>query len=220
MNRCRVPAVMPSGSTAHRKDAAMRTPTSSSARLRLRLLAPLAVAAVAATACGGSSGGQAQVAAQPSAASSASDNSAAGGYGYSVPTGAATASGASAGAATVQTTSAALGTFLTDAKGKTLYLFEKDKGSTSTCNDACASVWPPLLSGGTPQAKGSADASKLGTTKRADGSTQVTYAGHPLYYYAPDTAAGDTKGEGVDSFGAEWYVVSPAGSKVEAEGRS
>lgn len=185
-----------------------------------RLLVPLAVAAVTATACGGSSGGnEAQVATQPSSATSSSTgSSAAGGYGYGYgPTD--TSSGAAAsGAATVQAKSGDLGTYLTDASGRTLYLFEKDSGSDSTCYDACAQVWPALLTDGNAQAGSGADASKLGTTKRKDGKTQVTYAGHPLYYYAPDTQPGDTKGEGIDSFGAEWYVVSPAGSKVEDEG--
>lgn len=184
----------------------------------VRLLVPLAVAAVTATACGGSSGGssQAQVATQPSSGtSSSSDSSAVGGYGYPVG---GTSTSASTGAATVQTKSGDLGTYLTDASGKTLYLFEKDTGSTSTCSDACAQNWPPLLTTGAAHAGTGADASKLGTTKRSDGTTQVTYAGHPLYYYAADSAPGDTHGEGVDAFGAEWYVVSPAGDKVEGSG--
>ena len=125
---------------------------------------------------------------------------------------------AAGGAATVKTRHGKLGTFLVDAKGKTLYLFEKDKTKKSTCSGACATAWPPLLTTGAAKAAGSAKASLLGTTKRSDGTTQVTYKGHPLYFFIQDKKAGDTKGEGVNGFGAEWYVLSAAGKKIEKEG--
>ncbi|WP_028060282.1 COG4315 family predicted lipoprotein [Candidatus Solirubrobacter pratensis] len=119
--------------------------------------------------------------------------------------------------ATVKTRHGQLGTFLVGPNGRTLYLFEKDKTKKSTCSGACAKAWPPLLTTGKPKASGSAKASLLGTTKRSDGTTQVTYKGHPLYYFIQDTKAGQTKGQGIDGFGAEWYVLSPSGKKIEGK---
>jgi predicted lipoprotein with Yx(FWY)xxD motif len=110
-----------------------------------------------------------------------------------------------------------LGKILVDSKGRTLYLFEKDKGPTSTCSGACASTWPPFTTNGQPKAGSGVTASMLGTTKRSDGTTEVTYNGHPLYYYAGDSNPGDTNGQNLDQFGAEWYVLSPAGKKVEGK---
>jgi predicted lipoprotein with Yx(FWY)xxD motif len=107
----------------------------------------------------------------------------------------------------------ALGSFLVDDKGMTLYLFTKDTPNTSNCYDKCATSWPPLLTTGNPVAGEGVDASKLGTTKRTDGAVQVTYNGWPLYYFAKDKAAGDVTGQNV---GSVWFVVSPAGDKVEA----
>jgi predicted lipoprotein with Yx(FWY)xxD motif len=118
-------------------------------------------------------------------------------------------------AATVKTRHGKLGTFLVDSKGRTLYLFEKDKTSKSKCSGDCATAWPPLLSSSKPKASGGAKASLLSTSKRSDGTRQVTYNGHPLYYFVQDKKAGDTKGEGVDGFGAEWYAVSSAGKKID-----
>jgi len=126
------------------------------------------------------------------------------------------ATGSAAGsAATVKTRHGKLGTFLVGTNGRTLYLFEKDKTKKSTCADACATAWPPLLTTGKPNAAGKAKASLIGTTKRADGKTQVTYKGHPVYYFVQDKKPGDTKGQGVDGFGAEWYVMSPSGKKID-----
>jgi predicted lipoprotein with Yx(FWY)xxD motif len=104
---------------------------------------------------------------------------------------------------------------LVDRSGLTLYLFEADTGTTSTCTGACASAWPPVTTEGDPTASGAAKAGMLGTTQRDDGSTQVTYAGHPLYRYGGDSAPGDTNGAGSDAFGAEWYPVAPSGESVE-----
>jgi predicted lipoprotein with Yx(FWY)xxD motif len=122
---------------------------------------------------------------------------------------------AASGPATVKTRHGKLGTFLVGPKGHTLYLFEKDKTKKSTCSGDCATAWPPLLTTGKPKAAGAAKASLLGTTKRDDGTTQVTYKGHPLYYFFKDTKAGDTQGEGVNGFGAAWYVVAPSGTKID-----
>lgn len=123
---------------------------------------------------------------------------------------------ATGSAATVTTTDGALGTFLASGDGRTLYLFEKDSGTTSSCSGACAVNWPPLLTKTAPQATGQAQAKMLGTAPRSDGTTQVTYAGHPLYLFVGDRAAGSTTGEGVNAFGGEWYVVSPSGDKIES----
>jgi predicted lipoprotein with Yx(FWY)xxD motif len=112
-----------------------------------------------------------------------------------------------------------LGSYLVDGKGKTLYLFEADKMGASSCYSACASLWPPLTTTGTVSAGASVTASALGTTHRTDGATAVTYHGHPLYYYAGDGAPGVTKGQGLNQFGAKWYVVSRAGNKVDDDGR-
>ena len=108
----------------------------------------------------------------------------------------------------------ALGSILADSRGRTLYLFEADKGAMSACDGACANVWPPVTTTGKPHAGAGIAAAKLGTVKRGDGTTEVTYNGHPLYTYAGDTAAGQTSGQGLDDFGAEWYALSAAGSKI------
>ncbi|HZD67866.1 MAG TPA: hypothetical protein VFA45_02790 [Actinomycetes bacterium] len=126
------------------------------------------------------------------------------------------ATGGGAGA-TVAVKSSELGKILVDDQGRTLYLFEKDKGPTSTCSGACAAAWPPETTDGTPKAGSGASAAELTTSARDDGSMQVVYHGHPLYRYGGDAKAGDTNGEGLDQFGAEWYVLSPAGEKIEGE---
>jgi predicted lipoprotein with Yx(FWY)xxD motif len=107
-----------------------------------------------------------------------------------------------------------LGRILVDGHGMTLYLFEKDTGMMSTCNGSCAKFWPPVTTTGAAKAGSGLDAGKLGTTARSDGETEVTYNGHPLYYYAGDKQPGDTTGEGLNAFGALWYVLSPAGKEV------
>ena len=106
-----------------------------------------------------------------------------------------------------------LGSILTDDEGKTLYLFTPDSKNTTTCYDACAQAWPPLLTAGAPEASDGADASLLGTTVRADGATQVTYNDAPVYYFAKDQKAGDTTGQGV---GDVWFVLSAEGNRVAA----
>lgn len=118
----------------------------------------------------------------------------------------------------VSTRASSLGRILVDSRGHTLYLFEKDRNGKSACAGMCTSFWPPLIASGKPRAAGGAKASLLGTTRRADGRLQVTYKRHPLYRFVKDTRKGQTRGEGVDAFGAEWYAVSPAGAKVEKKG--
>jgi predicted lipoprotein with Yx(FWY)xxD motif len=100
----------------------------------------------------------------------------------------------------------------------TVYLFLKDKGTTSECNGTCAKVWAPLTTSGQPQAGPGLDASLLGSSTRADGPMQVTYGGHPLYYYDDDKRPGMTEGEGKKEFGAEWYAVGAVGKKLEEKG--
>lgn len=116
--------------------------------------------------------------------------------------------------ATIGVANVGLGTILVDTSGRTLYLFQKDTGKTSSCTGACAANWPPLRVNGKPTLGSGANASMVGTTKRTDGKPQVTYNGHPLYLFTGDTKAGDTNGEGVNAFGASWYAVSPAGNQV------
>jgi predicted lipoprotein with Yx(FWY)xxD motif len=108
-----------------------------------------------------------------------------------------------------------LGQVLVDSNGLTVYLFLADKGTMSSCNSAsCVQYWPPVLTTGAPQAGSGVTASLLGTTARADGTTQVTYAGHPLYRFINDKAAGEAAGQGVNAFGAPWYVVSASGAQI------
>jgi len=107
-----------------------------------------------------------------------------------------------------------LGEIIVDSKGFTLYDFHKDKGGKSACYGACASTWPPLTTSGAPHATSGAEASKLGTTRRSDGTMQVTYDGHPLYTYVADAKPGEAKGNDFSSFGAQWYALTPSGKEV------
>ena len=109
---------------------------------------------------------------------------------------------------------AQLGKILVDGSGRTLYLFEKDKGTTSSCYGDCAVYWPPVLTEGAAIAGAGINASLLGTTRRTDGTTEVTYGGHPLYYVVTDHNPGDTTGQGVNNFGAPWDVVGPDGQQI------
>jgi predicted lipoprotein with Yx(FWY)xxD motif len=120
-------------------------------------------------------------------------------------------------AAKVSVANSALGRIIVDKKGRTLYLFEKDKNRRSACYGQCATYWPPLLTQGKPVARGGARQSLLGMTRRANGSQQVTYAGHPLYRFVQDRKPGQTNGEGSQAFGAGWDALSPAGKKIETD---
>jgi predicted lipoprotein with Yx(FWY)xxD motif len=115
----------------------------------------------------------------------------------------------------IGTASTRLGSILVDSSGRTVYLFVADSSTTSNCNSAsCVQYWPPVLTSGAPQAGSGVNASLLGTTTRADGSVEVTYAGHPLYYFVSDKKAGDVSGQAINAFGAPWYVVSPSGMRI------
>jgi len=127
---------------------------------------------------------------------------------------------ASASGPVVATGTASLGRVLITGSGQTLYLFEKDKYGKSACAGKCAKFWPPLIASAKPIVGVGAKASLLGMTKRADGRMQVTYNDHPLYTFVKDTKKGQTNGEGIDAFGAEWYAVSSAGTVVEKRSSS
>jgi predicted lipoprotein with Yx(FWY)xxD motif len=156
---------------------------------RIMVVIGIAVVAFAVAACGGTSGG---------------------GYGG----GGGSTAPKSGGKGSVALASTKLGKVLVDGNGRTLYLFEADKGAMSKCDGACASAWPPLTTSGKPTAGAGVVAAKLGTAKRADGTTGVTYDGHPLYTYAGDGAPGQTTGEGLTDYGAPWYALSAAGKSV------
>jgi len=165
--------------------------------LRRPLVALVALAAVGVLAAGCGSNG--------------SGSGGVGGYGSSGTT---PASGGASSVAMVSATSTNLGMILVDGNGRTLYLFEKDQSNQSACAGACVAAWPVDQSSATPKAGSGVTASMLGTIKRSDGSTQVTYNKHPLYYFQGDSGAGQHNGQGVDAFGAKWYAVTPAGGAV------
>ena len=124
------------------------------------------------------------------------------------------AGGASSGGVRVNIANSPLGRILVDSKGITLYDFPPDKGTTSVCYGACAALWPPLITKGKPVAGAGVRASLLGTTKRKDGKLEVTYNGHPLYYFVSDRKPGQTTGQGLNQFGGPWWVISPAGKEI------
>jgi predicted lipoprotein with Yx(FWY)xxD motif len=107
-----------------------------------------------------------------------------------------------------------LGKVLATRGGMTLYLFKKDKGGKSSCYGQCATYWPPLMKKGKLTAGTGLKAKLLGTTKRKNGTRQVTYAGHPLYGFKLDKHAGEVEGQGEDFFGGKWFAVSGAGRAV------
>ena len=156
----------------------------------IKLAAPLAVALMAAAACSSGSGSSST---SPSAAASAN----------------------SAGSSTVITTKTSSGgSFLTNGAGRAVYLFMADSSGKSTCDGACAAAWPPVIATSQPTASGGAQAGDLSTITRSDGAKQVTYDGHPLYYFQGDTGPGTDKGQGLNGFGALWWLVAPSGSSI------
>jgi len=132
----------------------------------------------------------------------------------SAPASSAAAAGSSTTGTVITTQAGSAGAFLTTASGRTVYLWAKDGMNMSDCSGACASAWPPVPATGTLTAAGSAKASDLGTITRSDGTKQVTYDGHPLYYFVGDSAAGQTNGQGSDNFGAKWWLVAPSGAQI------
>jgi predicted lipoprotein with Yx(FWY)xxD motif len=152
--------------------------------------------------------------------SDSSSSNSGGPYGGSGETAAATKpassqSGSDTGTILTASTAGDLGKVIVDSEGMTLYDFHKDKGGKSACYGACAKGWPPLLTEGKPQAGEGAMASKLGMVKRTDGTTQVTYAGHPLYTFVEDKKPGEANGNDVSAFGAQWYALLPSGGEAE-----
>jgi predicted lipoprotein with Yx(FWY)xxD motif len=138
-----------------------------------------------------------------------------GGSGTSATASPSTSGATGGGTATIaMTKNPQLGPILTDSEGNTVYVFAKDSKGTSNCNGSCPSVWPPVTTSAKPTASGGVVASKLGTTKRSDGSAQVTYGGRPLYTYTVDSSPGDVMGNGINEFGAVWHAVQPNGSKA------
>jgi predicted lipoprotein with Yx(FWY)xxD motif len=177
------------------------------------IVALVAVIAVVAVALAGGNSDNNSGAATKSAASTTS-SSGSGLYGAAPARPKPAATPAAGGAATITTANHGLGKMLVDSQGRTLYLWQADSGMSSTCSGACAAGWPPVTTTGTPKAAGGVQAGWLGTTKRADGTLQVTYGGHPLYRFAGDTAAGQVTGQGNPGFGAPWYVVATDGSAI------
>jgi predicted lipoprotein with Yx(FWY)xxD motif len=132
----------------------------------------------------------------------------------STAAGFALAGGSAAAGTAVDVGKSPLGHILVDRKGITLYDFLPDKRTTSVCYGACAALWPPLITKGKPTAGPGVRASLLGTTKRKDGKLEVTYNGHPLYYFVSDRKPGETTGQGLNQFGGPWWVLSPAGKEI------
>jgi predicted lipoprotein with Yx(FWY)xxD motif len=143
-----------------------------------------------------------------------------GGGGASAATEAAPPKTASGQAATVGLAKTRLGEILVNSHGLTLYLFKADQGTKSACTGACAEAWPPLLVTGAPTLGSGVNASLVGTTTRPEGTTQVTYHGHPLYLFAQDHKAGETNGQGVSAFGAPWFALNSAGNQASGESTS
>jgi predicted lipoprotein with Yx(FWY)xxD motif len=187
------------------------------------ILGCAAVTAVALAAGCGSSGkstSSATTAAAPAATTSAAATTPA--SGKSADGAAAASSTASSGSGVVIAVKhSKLGTVLAAGpKHTTVYLFEADKGGQSACTGACAQAWPPVTTGSQPTSSGSASSAKLGTITRADGTKQVTYNGHPLYFFVKDGDAEDAYGQGQKAFGADWYVVAPNGNKIDSDEHS
>lgn len=124
----------------------------------------------------------------------------------------------STAALTIGTASGSMGTYLTGASGRAVYLWVADKPDKSVCSGSCAQYWPPLTASSMPKVAGSANAADITLIARPGGSKQVAYKGHPLYYFIADTSAGMTSGEGNNGFGAKWWLVSPAGSQITTGG--
>ena len=127
------------------------------------------------------------------------------------------AAGQASGAATVSLAaiSGIPGKVLVGSNGRTMYLFEGDKSGTSACSGACAAAWPPVTASGTPKAGSGINQAQLVAIKRPNGTMQLAYHGHPLYYFTADTAAGTAHGQGLKAFGSDWYVINASGSEVD-----
>jgi predicted lipoprotein with Yx(FWY)xxD motif len=164
----------------------------------------LTVLALIAAGCGGSSSMGSSSSSQPSTTPAANGGGASG----------------NAGTTVTAASNPELGMVVVDSEGLTAYVFGKDKGTTSSCYGACAEAWPPITTKGSPQAGEGATSSQLGTTKRKDGTVQVTYAGQPLYTFVEDHKPGEANGNGVSAFGAEWHALDAEGSAPPASAPS
>jgi predicted lipoprotein with Yx(FWY)xxD motif len=171
---------------------------------RTKLVAGVGGALAAAATVAACSSAASSTAAAPAASPTGASPAAAGG------------SAAASGGTVITTAKSSAGTVLTNGSGKAVYVWTKDTGDMSNCNGACAGAWPPVTTTGTATAAGSAKASDIGTITRSDGTKQVTYDGHPLYYFAGDSGPGTASGQGSDGFGAKWWLVAPTGSDVTA----
>jgi predicted lipoprotein with Yx(FWY)xxD motif len=186
------------------------------------LLAVLGAIALAVAGCGGGSSTTSESSNAGSKDNASSESS--GGYGSrygseneseNKSASSESAAGAESGAGVVSLGNVQkLGMVLVDSNGMTLYDFHKDKGTTSSCYGPCAEGWPPMLTEGEPTVGNGASSSKLGTTERKDGTTQVTYAGHPLYTFVEDKKPGEANGNDVSAFGAQWYALKGSGEEA------
>jgi predicted lipoprotein with Yx(FWY)xxD motif len=176
--------------------------TLKTARFRLASLLVLAISAIAVAGCGSanSSTSSTAAAAQPAASTATSSSSSSG--------------------ESIATTKGSAGTYLTGDEGRAVYLWVADSGGKSSCSGACAQAWPPVETKGNPTAGSGVNAADLGTITRSDGSEQVTYKGHPLYYFIADKSKGEVKGQGSNSFGAKWWLVAPSGSAITTSATS
>jgi predicted lipoprotein with Yx(FWY)xxD motif len=175
-------------------------------------LIALAAIALVVAGCGSSNDD-----ASSGSAGSTASSSAGGAYGDGAATQSkapAASSSAGAAAVTVKTARTPLGTIVVDGSGRTLYLWEADTGMRSTCSGPCAQGWPPLTTKGRAAASDGAQGGMLGTSMRDDGTTQVTYAGHPLYTFVEDKKPGEDNGTDSKAFGASWYPLHPNGQKA------
>ena len=184
--------------------------------MRNSMVKRMSVPARVAAGVGGAVGVAVLVAACSSGSSSSAAAPAAPASSAAAPASSAGGASASGGGTVITTATSSAGTFLTNGSGRAVYLWVKDTGDASMCTGACAGAWPPVTATGTVTAAGSAKASDLGTITRSDGTKQVTYDGHPLYYFSGDSGPGTASGQGSDGFGAKWWLVAPSGSDVTA----
>lgn len=174
-------------------------------RLRRRAGTLACALALATAACGKSATGDDAAGRQPSASTTTSTTT-------STTEPAATSSGLPAATGTTVTTGdSEFGVMLFDDRNQAIYLFDAETDSTPACYEDCAADWPPVLTDGDPQAAGQLRGDLLGTTQRSDGSTQVTYGGHPLYFYAHE-GPGQVLCHNVEDYGGTWLVVTPEGT--------
>ena len=174
-------------------------------RLRAGIAAALVLGvALVVAGCGSSSSSSTSVSASPVASTASS----------------ASATSPAAAGMMISTAKGTDGTYLVGSSGRALYLWAADVGGKSVCSGACAKAWPPLTTTATPTVGTGVNASDLGTVMRSDGTKQVTYKGHPLYYFVADTSRGQTRGQGSNNFGAKWWLVAPSGVAITAGGSS